>query len=207
MIKLIVFDLWKTLVYSDIPHRKTVKIQEETGSKIPNKRFIKIFEDSIQTKVWDSREDVYRNLCKNSDIEPSEKNVKKISEIMKDSEEKIKPYPHSIQMLKALKKRGYKIGLLTNSSCFDIESLKKKTNLLDYIDYPVFSFDLGMIKPDVRMFQEVLKKADCKPEEAIMIGDKMDDDFFSAKSIGMNAVLFRSYEQLKKDLARFSIDI
>lgn len=53
----------------------------------------------------------------------------------------------------------------------------------------------------------MLKISKCKPEETIMIGDKLNDDVLPAKSLGMNAILFKDYEQLKNELSTFGISI
>jgi FMN phosphatase YigB (HAD superfamily) len=53
----------------------------------------------------------------------------------------------------------------------------------------------------------MLKITKCKPEETIMIGDKLNDDVIPPRSIGMNAILFKNYEQLKLDLEKFGVCI
>ena len=47
--------------------------------------------------------------------------------------------------------------------------MKEKTAILDYIDYPLFSFGLGTIKPDLAFFEKMLEITACKPEETIMV--------------------------------------
>ena len=45
-----------------------------------------------------------------------------------------------------------------------------------------------MAKPDLRIFRIALERADCKPEEAVMVGDRIDNDIIPAKKIGMKTV-------------------
>lgn len=207
MIRLIIFDLWQTLAYRDVDYSTISKMLECTEVEIPKEKFLKIYEESIQTKKWDSKFKAYENLCKNMGLETTKKNINLLMNIRDKAEAETKLFFHTIPMLKQLREQNYKIGLISNSSVFAVEQIKKKTNLLDYIDYPLFSFDVGVIKPNLKIFKEMLKITKCRPEETIMIGDKLNDDIVPSLSLGMNAIIFENYEQLKKELSNFGIFI
>ncbi len=202
MIKLIAFDLWKTLVHKEA---STKKMLEKTGSNIPHEKFVKIFEESVETEMWKSEYEAYKNLCGRMDVELTDYNIDLLRKIRSEAEDNLKIYDHSVPMVKKLRGMGYKIGVISNSSVFGIEKVRKKTDLLNYVDYPLFSYEIGLIKPDLRIFQELLRRADCKPQEAVMVGDNPTDDVIPARSIGMNAILFKSYAQLKNDFGSLSI--
>lgn len=207
MIKLIIFDLWQTLAYRDVDYSTTSKMLEKTKISIPKKKFVKIFERSIQTKKWTSKYRAYRNLCKNMGLKITEQNVKLLMSIRDKAEARTKLYSHTLPMLKQLKNQGYKIGLISNTSIFGIKKVNKKTKLLKYIDYSLFSFEAGVIKPDLKIFKKMLEISKCKPKETIMIGDKPHDDVIPPKKLGMNAILYKDYKTLKKDLKKFRINI
>lgn len=207
MIKLIVFDLWDTLAYRDIGYSTTTKILEETGVNIPKKKFVKIFEKSIQRKRWKSKFEAYKNLCKNMELETTNENVNILMKIRDRAVARTKPYPHTIPMLRKLRKQGYKIGLISNSSVFDVEQIKKRVKILEHIDYPLFSYDVGVIKPHPLVFKRMLEITKVKPNEAIMIGDDADDDIKPAKKLGLNTIHFTNYRELKRDFSKFSIRI
>ncbi|HLD49006.1 MAG TPA: HAD-IA family hydrolase [archaeon] len=207
MIKLIIFDLWQTLAYRDVEYSTTSKMLEETGISIPKEKFVKIFEESLQTKKWESKFEAYKSLCKNMGLKTTKDMIKLLMSIRDKAESETKLYSHTIFMLKQLRDQGYKTGLISNSSVFAIEQIKKKTDLLNYIDYPLFSFDVGVIKPNLKFFRAMLNISKCKPKETIMIGDKLNDDVIPPKSLGMSAILFKDYEQLKKELTSFGIFI
>ncbi len=204
MIKLIIFDLWQTLAYRDVPYSTTSKILEATHSKIPKNKFVKMFETSLQTKKWRSKYKAYANLCRNMHLPASDKNIKLLMNMRDKAEAKTKLFHYTIPLLKRLKKIGYKIGLISNSSVFAAKRLNK-IRLLEYIDYPLFSYQVGAIKPNLKIFRTILKTAKCKPSEAIMIGDKMGDDVVPPKKLGMRAIHFTSYQNLKKDLKKYNI--
>ena len=205
MIKLIIFDLWQTLAYRDVEKGSTTQMLEQTWSSLPKKDFVKIFENSVQTQKRSNKYEAYENLCKNMGLQTTKDNIDLLMNIRDYAESKAKEYPHTIWMLSQLKKLWYKIWLLSNSSIFAIEILKEKTKILDYIDYPLFSFEVGTIKPDLAFFEKMLEITGYKPEEAIMVWDKLDDDVIPPRELGMNAILFENYEQLKSDFASFWI--
>ena len=147
----------------------------------------------------------YKNFCKNLGLETTKDNINLLIEIRDKEEKKTKLYAHTIQMLKKLRKNGYKIGLISNSSIFAISQIKKKTQLLNFIDYPLFSFDVGVIKPDVRFFQKMLKLTDYQPNEAVMIGDRLNDDVLPPRKLGMHSILYKNYQDLKKNLNSLGI--
>ncbi|MDD2647111.1 MAG: HAD-IA family hydrolase [Patescibacteria group bacterium] len=204
MIKLVIFDLWKTLAYRQVPYSSTSKILEETALNIPKDKFIKIFESSLQTKRWKSKYRAYRNLCHNMGLLETRENIDLLINIRDKAEAKTELYPYTIQLLKQLHKLNYKTALISNSSIFAIKQIKK-TKILDYIDYPLFSFQVGVIKPDLKIYRKLLKIAKCKPSEAIMIGDKLGDDVLPPRQLGMHSIHLTTYPKLKKELKKFNI--
>jgi HAD superfamily hydrolase (TIGR01549 family) len=102
---------------------------------------------------------------------------------------------------------GYVTGLVSNTNVFSVEHIREKSDILKHIDFPVFSFEVGVIKPDKAMFEELLKRSGCGAEDALMIGDKEDDDIIPAKELGMNTILYKDYNQLKNDLEKLGIQI
>ena len=81
----------------------------------------------------------------------------------------------------------YKIGIIANQNPGSKERLNK-LGLLKYIDLVIASAEEGVAKPDLRIFQLALERANCKPEEAVMVGDRIDNDMIPAKKIGMKTV-------------------
>lgn len=116
-----------------------------------------------------------------------------------------KLYSYTVPMLKQLREKNRKTGLISNSSVFAVEKIKKKTNLLDYIDYQLFPYNVGSMKPDLKIFEEMLRISRFGPEETLMVGNKFEEDVIPPRIIGMNAILFKSYDQLKEELRNFSI--
>ena len=95
-------------------------------------------------------------------------------------------YEEAPQVLEALSQK-YELGVIANQ----LDGLKERLEsfgILKYFKYVISSWDLKVMKPDVRIFEYALKIANCKPQEAVMIGDRIDNDTVPAQSLGMKAV-------------------
>jgi len=206
-IKLIIFDLWRTLARRKRNYRSTDLMIAHFNSKLSREKFRKIFEKTVQTKKNITKRQAYTNLAKNIGVEPNKKNVDWLIKRRDIDESIIELFPHTIPMLKKLKKQKIKTAILSNSTPFSIKNLKTKTRLLKHIDYPLFSFDYGTIKPSSKGFKILMKKAKSSPKQAIMVGDCLIDDIKGAKKVGLNAIQFKNYKQLKKQLEKFKISI
>lgn len=98
-------------------------------------------------------------------------------------------YPDAEECLSRLH-RHYKIGIIANQSYGSKERLRR-FGILEYIDLIVASAEEGVAKPDRRIFERALERAGCRPEEAVMVGDRLDNDIVPANGIGMFTVWIR----------------
>ena len=95
-------------------------------------------------------------------------------------------YTETKMLLKTLHDK-YKIGIIANQLPGTEERLQA-FGIRKYIDVIAASSDEGVAKPDKRLFQIALEKADCAPEQAVMIGDRIDNDIVPAKESGMKTI-------------------
>ena len=95
-------------------------------------------------------------------------------------------YPEAEGCLSELSKR-YKIGIIANQNLGSKERLDK-LGLLKHIDLVIASAEEDVAKPEIKIFQIALDRAGCKPEEAVMVGDRLDNDIVPANKIGMTTV-------------------
>lgn len=97
-------------------------------------------------------------------------------------------FPEVNTVLKNLKSRGIKIGVISN---FDerLENLLENLDLLQYIDFTLCSKTTGFSKPDPEIFKIALKRAGVKEEEALHIGDDFDLDYKAAVESRLHSLL------------------
>ena len=98
-----------------------------------------------------------------------------------------KPYEDAEHVLKALYEKGYNIGVIANQS-LGTEKRLEGWELLKYIKLVVASAEEGVAKPDSEIFLRALSRANCPTENAIMIGDRIDNDIEPANKLGMKTI-------------------
>ncbi|HEX3033874.1 MAG TPA: HAD family phosphatase [Thermodesulfobacteriota bacterium] len=109
-----------------------------------------------------------------------------------------------LSLASSLRENGYKIGFLSNTEIPGVKIFQEKNyNVFDVL---VFSCLEGTIKPERRAYEIALERLGAKPEEAIFIDDRQTN-IKGAKEIGINAILFKNIDHLKRKLASFSVQI
>ena len=99
-------------------------------------------------------------------------------------------YPDAQSVLRTLKHRGYRVGIIANQGAGLCGRLAA-WGLLSYIEIIVSSAEEGVAKPDAEIFRRALTRAGCLPHEAVMIGDRIDNDITPAKALGMRTIHVR----------------
>jgi len=103
-------------------------------------------------------------------------------------------HPEILPMLRTMKKRGIKIGLITN--CFSEEAkLIRESELFPFFDAPCLSWEAGVRKPDPTIYDLCLKKLGIRPENCLYVGDGGSRELETADSLGMQAVQATRYRQ------------
>lgn len=97
-----------------------------------------------------------------------------------------KLYAEVPEMLEQLSGK-YKLGIIANQSLGTEERLKEY-GIHHYFDIILSSAEEGIAKPDLQIFQRALQRAGCTPEEACMIGDRLDNDIEPAGRLGMHTI-------------------
>jgi HAD superfamily hydrolase (TIGR01662 family) len=95
-------------------------------------------------------------------------------------------YEDTLPILRGLRARGIRVGLVSNSAR-DVREFAVHHAL--EIDAGISSFHHGKTKPHASIFRAVLELLEVEPEDALMVGDSVDDDVEGARAIGMHAVL------------------
>lgn len=97
-----------------------------------------------------------------------------------------------------LKDKGKKIGLISNTGRTPgniLRLLMKELNIYQYFDDMVFSDEVGVMKPDMIIFDVALKRIGAQKKESIFIGDLKAHDYEGARNAGLSAHLFKKNEE------------
>lgn len=98
--------------------------------------------------------------------------------------------PQAREMLETLKAKGYRLFAASNSFGHLQRSRLRHAGILDYFEDTYISMDIGYDKPDVRFYQEALRRCGLQPSEVLMIGDSMTTDVIGAQNAGIDALFF-----------------
>ena len=103
--------------------------------------------------------------------------------------------PEVLAALGSLEEAGYTLGLVSNVALLpqrmraDIDAL----GIGRHLKASVFSSEVGVRKPDPRIFSEALSRLGTDPAETVFVGDRLYDDVSGAQAVGMRAVLTRQF--------------
>ncbi|MBN2453601.1 MAG: HAD family phosphatase [Candidatus Omnitrophica bacterium] len=107
-------------------------------------------------------------------------------------------------LARRLKKEGYKLFLLSNISKLHFEYINKKFDIMPLFDELILSYKVGAIKPERKIFDEVVKRAGGKKEGLFYIDDR-DDLVTAALELGIDSVRFEGVDKLLKVMKRKGI--
>lgn len=196
--KVISFDLWETLVYSNPEYKRlrTEYIQsvcpnltlddinticrivkrdldssvEEHGLSFTSEESLSILATKLAGNRIDKTEFIY--------------NIKKI---FLDNLPLL--YPETLDTLKTLSEQGYILCLSSNTLFIDNITITRalfKLGITKYFDASVFSDELGYSKPHINFFKEIQIKTSSLKYEILHVGDNKKTDVQGALNYGIN---------------------
>ena len=86
-------------------------------------------------------------------------------------------------VLRALKSKGKKIGLISNADVMEVAAWSR-CPVADLFDSTVFSCSVGWAKPEAEIYEIALKELAVIPSEAIFVGDGGSDELQGASERG-----------------------
>ncbi len=97
--------------------------------------------------------------------------------------------PGAMDVLVALRERGCKIGIVTNGFAATHHEKIDRLALRAHIDGLFLADEMGMVKPDPRVFVHACEALGSVPERSAMVGDRYDRDITGAQEAGLFTVL------------------
>lgn len=182
-VKHIIFDLFGTLADSD-------------KSCLLARRGQLMHFGSTRWMVQDRpEEEFFPTFCKGKDIDPQA-----LAGSFRQMERTTAFFPGIPELLRELKAEGFSLHLLSNTGRTVKAFIESNEDVCGLFATKTFSFEIGAVKPDERMFRAVLDKVGAAPEECLMIGDSPDADIAPAERLGMRTVRFQGRRESVDDL-------
>ncbi len=98
--------------------------------------------------------------------------------------------PGAHALLRHLHDSGTTVGVVTNNLRSEQEEKLRVTGLDGLVDHLVCSEQVGVTKPDTRIFRVALRRAGAPPQRTVMVGDSWEYDVVGAARAGIRAVWF-----------------
>ena len=138
-----------------------------------NLKLKEISRDEFKKKVWGgSVEADAKNYYKNKDVKEIEKAYRNL---ITKYIHKIELLPDTIKVLKAIKNKKIKIGLVTNTFREPTLETLKFHKIENYFDAVITSDDIEKVKPYPDAIIKLCEKLNVIPNEAILVGDTKND--------------------------------
>ena len=95
--------------------------------------------------------------------------------------------PESLWLLKTLREKGLKTGLITNTFS-DERDMILSSPLYPLFDAAMISYEQGISKPDPEIYRRAIQSLNVTPEECLYVGDGGSHELQGARSLGMQAI-------------------
>ena len=194
MIQVIYFDLGKVII--DFDHsRAAQELLKVTPLSL--KEAMAVLSDGELISEYEtgrlSSQEHYRKVCRRLQMEVS---IEKFGELWGSM---FLPEPLvSESFLRALKKR-YRLMLLSNTNEIHFDFVIRHYPILRVIEERLLSYQAGCMKPEARIFELAIRKAGVAPENIFFTDDRLEN-IEAAQRAGIQALLFQSETQLKRDM-------
>ena len=111
-------------------------------------------------------------------------------------------HQENVNLALKLKQKGYPIYLLSNFPGDQFEKYRLQNSFLNEFDDRIISGDVGLAKPDIKIYQLAIKKFNLNPEESLFIDDKIENTE-GAEQAGIKTIQLQKPEDLDKEIRKF----
>jgi len=179
--KAVIFDLYDTLIYFNVKMQSYRKLFIDLN--VDEKLELEKAKNIALTENFINLDALVNRLRPEASI-----NIQIYENMIENEVKSVKLYPETLSVLQRLKDKGLKLGLISNLA-FSYKTPFYDLGLDLYFDTTLFSFEIGMKKPNLEIYKLILQKLDVLPEQCIMIGDKIIEDIEAPQQIGIRSLL------------------
>jgi len=180
--KAIIFDLWDTL--ADLDRNTLNKIYEKLSDKLGHNKWQEI-QNEFYTwhTVYEEPTVFLKRIISNYQL--NEEQAELCEKWLYN--ENFRLYPEVNEIISKLA-NTYKLAIITNAAPTSVGFLEQ-SGIIEYFDVITYSFEVGVLKPDKKIFIDTAQKLEVDCEECLMIGDSLEKDVQGALHVDMQALL------------------
>ncbi len=112
--------------------------------------------------------------------------------------------PGTVDLIARLAKAGYRVFALSDNVREIVVYLRRRYDFWKYFEGVVISAELGVVKPDPRIFGHLLQTFALEPGETIFLDDVLGN-VEGARALNMHAIQFVDAKRAEADLAVFGV--
>ena len=135
-----------------------------------------------------ARRDVVRYALKDLNITDEDMVCEIADGYTKLQDDMIHMLPGAYEALDILKNAGIRMAVITNGASEVQRGKLERFGISHFFEKIYIDTEVGYSKPDIRLFQHVIKDMSINPEETWMVGDNLTWDIFGPRQVGIYAV-------------------
>jgi len=195
-IKAVIFDLFGTLIDS-FNSQEYKQILSEMASllALPEDSFYDLWTGSFNQRalgVFKTIEESFKFISNQLNKPVNVERIEQAVQIrLNYSKRTLVPRNDAIATLTQLKSLGFKIGLISDCT-YEIPLIWDKTSFSQHFDSVIFSCNVGIKKPDPKIYHLACRDLKVKPKNCLYIGDGSSRELSGALRVGMFPILIRS---------------
>jgi len=112
--------------------------------------------------------------------------------------------PGTVEILAELRSRGVRLYALTNFSTETFPVARRRFAFLDWFEHVVVSGELGLVKPDPRIYAHAIERCRLDPPRTVFIDD-MPANVEVGRASGLHALHFTGPEKLRAELVALEL--
>ena len=196
MKKAVIFDMYETLItHYNCPLYFSEEMSKDAGVKLEN--FLPLWRGTEGDR-WVGKltfEDVITKIMEENHCYSKENLDTIVRKRMATKEEGFRHLHEEIlPLLETLKEKKVKIGLISN--CFSEEVVAIRNSILfPYFDEVCLSYEEGVQKPDLKIYENCLAKLKVEAKDCLYVGDGGCNELESAAAMGMQPLQAAWYFQ------------
>jgi len=199
-IKAIIFDFGEVIIqYPPFTLRKEIAKFLELDFEVVNKEIDRINPDFVRGRI--NEKEFWKKLSSDLNINVSERDKKNFITDEFSQDARLKKDVEEIVI--ALKNSGYKVGIISNI-LEPHAKYSKAQNWFKHFSPVILSCEVGLAKPDERIYKLMVENLRLKANECIYIDDR-EVNLKPAEKIRMKTILFQNTNQLRKELINYGI--
>jgi putative hydrolase of the HAD superfamily len=185
----VIFDLWQTLVPWPAESALALYGQMADAVNAPREQFTELWLSGRTNREKGPLEDSVRWVFGELGLDAD---PQVIIGLRRDwTRDALVPRPDAIATLERLRERGYALGLITVCST-DVAELWESSAFGGLFDATVFSCEVGVAKPDPRIYAICCERLGVRAENCLFVGDGANDELPGAERVAMTAVQLRA---------------